>query len=81
MTTIFLSVFQDGVGGSPNVTMTTSSDDVKSVLELDVNLNWSFEEVLQLMIDIGSMFDTGQPLDDDIAMFANGIIVSWFISI
>ena len=63
------------------MTMTTSSDDVKSVLELDVNLNWSFEEVLQLMIDIGSMFDTGQPLDDDIAMFANGIIVSWFISI
>ena len=61
------------------MTMKTSSNVIKSVLELDINLNWSFEEVLQLMINIGSMFDTGEPLDDDIAMFAKGMIVSLFI--
>ena len=61
------------------MTMTTSSNDIKSVLELDINLNWTFEEVRQLMIDIGYMFGTGEPLDDDIAMFARGIIVSRLI--
>lgn len=64
------------MGGSPSVSMNTFSDTVRSTLELDITMLWGIEEAHQLMIDLGSMFGNGVPLEDDIAMFAKGMIVS-----
>jgi len=67
------SLLQDGVGGKPAVQMKPSSDDTRSMLEIDLTLNWTFEEVKQLQIDLDEIFK-GLNLDDDIALFAKGIV-------
>ena len=46
------SLLQDGVGGTPSVSIDTTSDDVRSNLELDITLEWSFSEAYSLQIDL-----------------------------
>lgn len=62
-------LLSQSVGGSPTVAFIPSSDDIRSSLELDITLSWSFVEASQLKIDLGAIFD-GLDLDEDIKMFA-----------
>lgn len=64
---------EDGVGGTPDVVITTLADNIRPAIELDVSLNWSFDEVYQLNIDLEEVFD-GLELDEDIAQFAKGLV-------
>ena len=67
------ALLQDTVGGTPNVTFTPSSDDIRSSLDLDIELTWSFLEARQLNIDLAGIFE-GMDLDEDFQNFAKGII-------
>lgn len=53
--------------------ITTQADSIRSVLELDLELKWTLEEVYQLKIDLNEVFD-GLDLDEDIATFAKGLV-------
>lgn len=63
----------DGVGGQPNVELVTKSDDIRSELEFEITLFWSFEDARNLQIDLGAIFD-GLELDEDIQKFVKGIL-------
>ena len=66
------ALLQDGVGGDPGVDIKTTDDDVRSVLELDITLDWGWDEVYQLKLDLNEIFE-GLELDSDIAKFAKGL--------
>jgi hypothetical protein len=63
----------DGVGGQPNVELVTKSDDIRSELEFEITLFWSFEDARDLQIDLDAIFD-GLELDEDIQKFVKGIL-------
>lgn len=67
------TLLQDTVGGAPNVTFTPFSDDIRSSLDLDIELTWSFLEARQLNIDLAGIFE-GMDLDEDLKMFAKGLV-------
>lgn len=60
----------DGVGGTPNVVINSTSDTIRSVLELEMTLSWSFDEILQLQIDLAEILE-GLELSEDIATFVS----------
>ena len=68
-----LTVLSDGVGGTPNVQIDHISDDFRSALELEVTLQWSFQQMNDLKIDLGVIF-AGLDLDENIATFAKSIV-------
>ena len=70
---LYCHLKKDGVGGQPDVAITTTSDSIRSVLELDITLLWSFEEVKQLQIDLASILEEVD-LPEDVATFAKGIV-------
>ena len=51
----------------------TESDNIRSVLDLEISLNWSFQEVNDLKIDLEAIFE-GLDLDENIATFAKSIV-------
>jgi hypothetical protein len=63
------ALLQDGVGGTPSVSLTPSSDEFRSSLEVDVTLSWTFTEASQLKIDLAAILE-GLDLDEDIKLFA-----------
>ena len=67
------SLLQDAVGGTPNVVFTPTSDNIRSSIEVDLLLEWSFLEAIQLNIDLAGILE-GMDLDEDIRKFAKGII-------
>ena len=67
------SKLQDAVGGTPSVIFTPTSEDTRSSLELDVTLEWSLPEALELNIDLASIFEN-MDLDDDVKNFIKGFV-------
>lgn len=59
------SLLQDAVGGTPSVDFTPSSDDIRSSLDVDLTLSWSFLEATQLKLDLEAILE-GLDLDEDI---------------
>ena len=51
----------------------TKSDNIRSELELNIILSWSFEELASLAIDLDAILD-GLELDDDLKAFAKGLL-------
>ena len=51
----------------------TKSDNIRSELELNIILSWSFEELASLAIDLDAILD-GLELDDDLKAFAIGLL-------
>jgi hypothetical protein len=68
-----LTLLKDGVGGSPSVVFSPQSDDMRSSLDVDVTLHWSFQEAYQLNMDIAAILD-GLDIDDGLKWFAKGLI-------
>ena len=68
-----LTLHTDGVGGQPNVDLVTRSDDIRSELEFEITLFWSFADARDLLIDLEAIFD-GLELDEDIQKFVKGIL-------
>jgi hypothetical protein len=68
-----LTLLKDGVGGSPSVVFSPQSDDMRSSLDVDVTLHWSFQEAYQLNMDIAAILD-GLDIDSAIKNFAKGLI-------
>lgn len=64
---------KDGVGGTPDVQLVTKSDNIRSELEFEITLAWSFQDARDLQIDLDAIFD-GLDLDEDIATFVKGIL-------
>ena len=67
------TVSSDGVGGTPNVQIEHISHEFRSALELEVTLQWSFQQINDLKIDLGVIF-AGLDLDENVAMFAKSIV-------
>ena len=67
------SILQEAVGGSPSVDFLPTSDDIRSSLEIDLKLEWSFMEAIELNIDLEAILE-GLDLDENIKKFAKGII-------
>jgi hypothetical protein len=67
------SLLQDAVGGTPIVKFTPTSDAIRSSLDLDITLQWTFLEARQLNIDLASILE-GLDLDEDIKNFAKGLV-------
>lgn len=61
------------MGGQPNVKLLTSSSGIRSELELEISLFWSFQEARDLQIDLDAIFD-GLALDEDMQKFVKGIL-------
>ena len=51
------ALLQAGVGGSPNVDLTPLNDEIRSSLEVEITLSWSFVEASQLNIDLAAILD------------------------
>ena len=49
------TLLQDGVGGTPDVVISTNSNDIRSNLELQITLEWTLEQVNQFEIDLDEM--------------------------
>lgn len=67
------ALLQDGVGGIPKVGIISSNSAERSVLDIDIELSWSFQEVSQLEIDLAQILD-GLDLSGDIETFAKGLV-------
>ena len=67
------TLLQDSVGGTPSVSFTPTSDDIRSSLDVDLRLQWSFLEVTQLNIDLEAILE-GLDLDEDLKNFVKGIV-------
>ena len=67
------TLLQDTVGGTPSVDFIPSSDEIRSSLELDLTMQWTFEEATQLNIDLASILE-GMDLDEDLVNIVKGII-------
>lgn len=67
------TLLQDAVGGTPKVDFTPSSDYIRSSLDMDITLHWSFLEARQLNIDLAAILE-GMVLDEDIKSFVNSIV-------
>ena len=67
------SLLQDTVGGTPSVEFTPTSDDIRSTLDIDLTLQWSFLEASQLKIDLATILE-GMEIDEDMKNFIKGII-------
>ena len=67
------SLLQDAVGGSPNLVFTPSSDNIRSSLDIDLTLQWSLPDALQLNIDLASILE-GMDLDEDLKNFVKGFV-------
>lgn len=67
------TLLQDAVGGSPSVQFISNSNDVRTTLEIDLILAWSFQEIKSLQVDLDAIFD-GLDLDPDIKDLAKGIL-------
>jgi hypothetical protein len=63
------ALLKDGIGGSPSVSFTPSSDEYRSSLEMDLTLSWTFLQASQLKIDLAAILE-GLDLDSDIKLFA-----------
>ena len=63
----------DGVGGTPSVRIDTTSDSIRSVLELEITLQWTYQQINDLKIDLEAIFE-GLELDESIATFAKSIV-------
>ena len=69
------SLLQDGVGGSPDASIVSTSDDIRSTLEVTITLEWSFEEAKSLEIDLAAILDgLGFDPNDPIANFAKSLV-------
>ena len=66
-------LLQDTVGGTPSVEFLPTSDEIRSSLEIDISLQWSFLEASQLKIDLASILE-GMEIDDDLKDFIKGIV-------
>ena len=49
------TLLQDGVGGTPDVVINTTSNDIRSNLELQITLQWTLEQANQFEIDLDEM--------------------------
>ena len=67
------TLLQDTVGGTPSVDFIPSSDEIRSSLELDLTMQWTFQEATQLNIDLASILE-GMDLDEDLLNIVKGII-------
>ena len=67
------TLLQDTVGGTPSVDFVPSSDEIRSSLELDLTMQWTFQEATQLNIDLASILE-GMDLDEDLLNIVKGII-------
>ena len=68
------ALLQDAVGGTPSIKFTPLSDEIRSSLDVDLVLQWSFQEASQLNIDLAAILD-GLDLEDDLKNFAKGEII------
>ena len=67
------STKQDGLGGTPGVSISTSSDTMRSNLELDITLSWTIHEALSLGIDLEEIL-AGVDSSGDIGTFLKGLV-------
>ena len=67
------ALLQDAVGGTPSVVFSPTSDTIRSSLDVDLILQWSFMEAIQLNVDLASILD-GLDIDEDFKKFAKGLI-------
>ena len=67
------TLLENSIGGTPRVDFTPSSDDIRSSLDVDLTLEWSFLEAHQLNIDLAALLD-GLELDENIKNFAKGMV-------
>ncbi|EJK58713.1 hypothetical protein THAOC_21137, partial [Thalassiosira oceanica] len=70
---ILETLLKDGVAGDPDVNIDTSDDDLRSVIEIEFDLVWSFLEIMQLQVDLSDIFE-GLSLDQAAETFAKGIV-------
>ena len=72
------ALLQDAVGGTPSVVFTPTSDSIRSSLDVDLILQWSFMEAIQLNVDLAGLLD-GLDIDEDFKKFAKGEGACWLI--
>jgi len=70
---IIVSFAQDGLGGTPAVNISTSSDSTRSNLELDITLRWPIHEALSLGIDLEKIL-AGVDSSGEIKTFLKGLV-------
>jgi hypothetical protein len=51
------ALLQAGVGGSPDVKLTPLNDNIRSSLEVELTLSWSFVEASQLKVNLAAILD------------------------
>lgn len=68
----FASFKQDGLGGAPGVSISTSSDSMRSNFELDITLSWRIHEALSLGIDLKEIL-AGVDSSGEIGIFLRGL--------
>jgi len=67
------TLLRDGVAGDPDVSIDTSDDDLRSVIEIEFELVWSFLENMQLQVDLSDIFE-GLSLDQAAETFTKGVV-------
>ena len=71
--TKLMVLLQNTVGGTPSVVFTPASEDTRSSLELDISLEWSLPDALELNIDLAGILES-MDLDDDVKNFIKGFV-------
>jgi len=71
------TLLQDGVGGTPAVSMNTTYNSVRSELILEIELKWTYSEFIEMTVNMDKVLnDSGLDLTGDIGIFAKSMVPS-----
>lgn len=69
------TLLQDGVGGTPNISITTTSDSIRSELIVELTLAWTFTRTETFVLDMSEYFSEEDIADNPgLDFFANALL-------
>ncbi len=69
------TLLQDGVGGTPSVNITTTSDSIRSELTVELTLEWAFTQTETFVLDMSEYFSEEDIADNPgLDFFANALL-------